>query len=133
MDEVAPGHWRSVLLLALASLLLTGSLRTPTLERRRPGCGSSRSLVECDRCVQELQAMLALDMLALDQASVSQYHSVLRANQVVTARKEGATARDARRDCLVGDLLGVAPRTVSNQHVGTQDMLRAPQREHRRR
>jgi hypothetical protein len=85
-------------------------------------------LVERDRCVQELQAMLALD-----QASVSQRHSVLRANQVVTARKEGATVRDARRDCLVGDLLGVARRILSNQHVGTRDMLRAPQREHRRR
>ena len=30
MDEVAPGPLRRVLLLALASLLLTGSLRTPT-------------------------------------------------------------------------------------------------------
>jgi hypothetical protein len=84
-------------------------------------------LVERDRCVQELQAMLARD-----QASVSQHHS-MRANQVVTARTEGATVRDARRDCLVGDLLGVAHRIFSNQHVGTRDMLHAPQREHRRR
>jgi hypothetical protein len=71
-------------------------------------------------------------MLTLDQASVSQ-HSVLRANQVVTARKEGATVGDARRDCLVGDLLGVAHPIFSNRYVGTQNMLRAPQREHRRR
>jgi hypothetical protein len=72
-------------------------------------------------------------MLTLDQASVSQRHSVLRANQVETARKEGATVRDARRDCLVGDLLGIAHRIFSNWHVGTQDMLHAPQRAHRRR
>jgi hypothetical protein len=85
-------------------------------------------LVERDRCVQELQAMLVLD-----QASVSQHHSVLRANQVVTARTGGASVRDARRDCLVGDLLGVAHRIFSNQHVGTRDMVHAPQREHGRR
>jgi hypothetical protein len=72
-------------------------------------------------------------MLLLDQASVSQHHSVLRANQVVTARTEGATVRDARRDCLVGDFLGVAHRIFSNQHVGTRDMVHAPQREHGRR
>jgi hypothetical protein len=97
------------------------------LERGWPGCGSSSSLVERDRCVQKLQAMLVLD-----QASVSQHHSVLRANQVVTGRTEGATVRDARRDCLVGGLLGVAHR-ICNQHVGTRDMLHAPQREPRRR
>ena len=72
-------------------------------------------------------------MLTRDQASVSQRHSVLRANQVVTARTEGATVRDARRDCLVGDLLSVAHPIFSNQHVGTRDMRHAPQREHRRR
>jgi ArsR family transcriptional regulator len=85
-------------------------------------------LVERDRRVQELQAMLVLD-----QASVSQHHTVLRANQVVTARTEGATVHDARRDCLLGDLLGVAHRIFGNQQVGTRDMLHAPQREHRRR
>jgi hypothetical protein len=49
------------------------------------------------------------------------------------ARTEGATVRDARRDCLVGDLLGIAHRIFSNQHVGTRDMLHAAQREHGRR
>ena len=34
MDEVAPGPLRRVLLLALASLLRTGSLRTPTCRAR---------------------------------------------------------------------------------------------------
>jgi hypothetical protein len=58
---------------------------------------------------------------------------VLGANQVVTARPDGATVRDARRDCLVGDLLGVTHRIFSNRHVGTRDMLHARQREPRRR
>jgi DNA-binding transcriptional ArsR family regulator len=85
-------------------------------------------LVERDRTVQELQVALALD-----QSSVSQHLAVLRANQVVAARKEGAGVRYALRDPLVGDLLGVARRVFSNQLVGTQDMLRELKREHRRR
>jgi DNA-binding transcriptional ArsR family regulator len=85
-------------------------------------------LVERERTVQELQTVLALD-----QSRVSQHLAVLRANLVVTARKERATVRYALRDPLVGDLLGVARRIFSNQLVGTQDMLRELQREHRRR
>lgn len=85
-------------------------------------------LLERDRTVQELHTALALD-----QSSVSQHLGVLRAHQVVTARKEGAAVRYALRDPLVGDLLGVARRIFSNQLVGTQDMLRELQRERRRR
>ena len=85
-------------------------------------------LVERERTVQELQAALALD-----QSSASQHLAVLRAHQVVVARKEGAAVRYALRDPLVGDLLAVARRIFSNQLVGTQDMLRELQRERRRR
>jgi DNA-binding transcriptional ArsR family regulator len=85
-------------------------------------------LVERDRAVQELQAALTLD-----QSSVSQHLAVLRANHVVSARKKGVAVRYALRDPLVGDLLALARRIFSNQLVGTQDMLRALQREHRRR
>src|SRR5262245_34989256 len=85
-------------------------------------------LVERNRTVQELQTALTLD-----QSSVSQHLAVLRANQVVSSRKEGATVRYAVRDALVGDLLGVARRIFSNQLAGTQDMLRELKREHRRR
>jgi DNA-binding transcriptional ArsR family regulator len=85
-------------------------------------------LVEHDRAVQELQAALGLD-----QSSVSQHLAVLRANHVVTARKEGVVVRYALRDPLVGDLLAVARRIFNNQLIGTQDMLRALQRERRRR
>ena len=76
-------------------------------------------LVERDRTVQELQTVLTLD-----QSSVSQHLAVLRANHVVTARKQGTTVRYALRDPLVGDLLQVARRIFSNQLAGTQDMLR---------
>jgi DNA-binding transcriptional ArsR family regulator len=85
-------------------------------------------LAERDRTVQELQVTLPLD-----QSSVSQHLAVLRANQVVAARKEGVAVRYALRDPLVSDLLGVARRIFSNQLVGTQDMLRALKREDRRR
>jgi DNA-binding transcriptional ArsR family regulator len=81
-------------------------------------------LVERDWSVQELQAVLTLD-----QSSVSQHLAVLRTQQVVSARKEGATVRYALRDPAVGDLLGVARRIFSNQLVGSQDMLRELERE----
>ena len=85
-------------------------------------------LVERDRTVQELQTALTLD-----QSSVSQHLAVLRANHVVTARKQGTAVRYALRDPLVGDLLQVARRIFGNQLTGTQDMLRELEREHRRR
>jgi DNA-binding transcriptional ArsR family regulator len=85
-------------------------------------------LVERDRTVQELQVALSLD-----QSSVSQHLAVLRAHQVVVARKQGVAVRYALRDPLVGDLLAVARRIFGNQLVGTQDMLRALKREDRRR
>jgi DNA-binding transcriptional ArsR family regulator len=85
-------------------------------------------LVASHRSVQELQVALALD-----QSSVSQHLAVLRANQVVTASKEGASVRYALRDALVGDLLEVARRIFGNQLAGTQGMLRELQRERRRR
>jgi len=72
-----------------------------------------------ERSVQELQAALGLD-----QAAVSQQLAVLRARNIVSARKEGTTVRYAVRDALVGDLLDVARRVFNNQLVGTQRMLR---------
>ena len=80
-----------------------------------------------DRSVQELQALLDLD-----QSTVSQQLAVLRAKNVVTARKEGTTVRYAMRDALVADLLDVARRIFNNQLSGTRAMLRDLQRERRR-
>ena len=80
-----------------------------------------------ERSVQELQALLDLD-----QSTVSQQLAVLRAKNIVTARKVGTTVRYAVRDPLVGDLLDVARRIFNNQLTGTQTMLRELRQEARR-
>ena len=81
-------------------------------------------LVRGERSVQELQ-----EALGLGQPLVSQQLSVLRANNVVFGRKEGASVRYALRDSLVGDLLDVARRLFNNQLSGTQNLLRQLQKE----
>lgn len=80
-----------------------------------------------ERSVHELQAALELD-----QATVSQQLAILRAKNVVGARKEGTTVRYAVRDPLVGDLLDVARRVFNHQLSGSRSMLRELQRESRR-
>ena len=79
-----------------------------------------------ERPVSELQAVLEID-----QSSVSQQLAVLRAKNVVEARKEGTTVHYALRDAAVGDLLDVARRIFNNQLIGTQVMLRELRRERR--
>jgi DNA-binding transcriptional ArsR family regulator len=85
-------------------------------------------LVAGPRSVQELQ-----QALRLDQPVVSQQLAVLRARNIVEARKDGTTVRYAVRDPLIGHLLEVARRIFNNQLTGTQAMLRDLQRETRRR
>jgi DNA-binding transcriptional ArsR family regulator len=80
-----------------------------------------------ERPVQELQGALGLD-----QATVSQQLAVLRAKQVVTARKEGTTVRYAVRDPRVGALLDVARAIFNTQLSGSQTMLKALRQESRR-
>src|SRR5436309_16051731 len=80
-----------------------------------------------ERSVQELQTRLDLD-----QSTVSQQLAVLRAKNIVAARKEGTTVRYEIRDPLVGDLLDVARRIFNNQLAGTQTMLRELRQETRR-
>lgn len=77
--------------------------------------------------VQELQIRLGLD-----QSTVSQQLAVLRAKNVVVARKEGTTVRYEIRDPVVGDLLDVARRIFNNTLAGSQTMLRALRQEARR-
>jgi DNA-binding transcriptional ArsR family regulator len=79
------------------------------------------------RSVQDLQAELDLD-----QSTVSQQLAVLRAKNIVAARKEGTTVWYTVRDPLVGDLLDVARRIFNNQLTGSQTMLRQLQQEARR-
>lgn len=85
-------------------------------------------LIKGEKSVQELQ-----EVLGVDQPVVSQQLAVLRSTNIVTGRKEGVSVRYTVRDPLIGELLGVARRIFNNHLVGTQDLLRQLQREHRQR
>ena len=85
-------------------------------------------LVRREQSVQELQATLGVE-----QPVVSQQLAVLRANNIVAARKAGASVRYTLRDPLIAELLRTARRIFNNHLVGTQDLLRALKRERRRR
>jgi ArsR family transcriptional regulator len=85
-------------------------------------------LVNGERSVQELQ-----EALGLEQPVVSQQLAVLRANNIVSGRKEGVSVRYAVRDPLVGALLDTARQIFNNHLVGTRDLLRELKREHRQR
>ena len=83
-------------------------------------------LVRAEHSVQELQAALALE-----QPVVSQQLAVLRANRIVTGRKQGVSVRYGVRDPLIGNLLRVARRIFDNQLVGSQHLLRQLRQERR--
>jgi DNA-binding transcriptional ArsR family regulator len=85
-------------------------------------------LVRDDRTVHELQ-----QELGVDQPVVSQQLAVLRAGNIVSGTKEGASVRYAVRDPLIANLLDVARRIFNNHLVGTQDLLRELQRERHRK
>jgi ArsR family transcriptional regulator len=85
-------------------------------------------LVRQDLSVQELQ-----EALGVDQPVVSQQLAVLRASNIVAGKKEGVSVRYAVRDPLIANLLDIARQIFNNHLVGTQDLLRQLQREHRRR
>jgi DNA-binding transcriptional ArsR family regulator len=80
------------------------------------------------RSVHELQ-----DALGLDQPTVSQQLAVMRAKNIVEARKEGTAVRYTLRDPALRELLDVARRIFNNHLIGTQTMLRELRREARRR
>jgi ArsR family transcriptional regulator len=85
-------------------------------------------LIRNDLSVQELQ-----EALGVEQPVVSQQLAVLRTSNIVAGKKEGVSVRYAVRDPLIGNLLDVARQIFNNHLVGTQDLLRQLQREHRRR
>lgn len=85
-------------------------------------------LVHGEKNVQELQ-----EALGVEQPVVSQQLAVLRTTNIVAGRKEGASVRYSVRDPLIAELLSTARRIFNNHLVGTQDLLRQLQREHRRR
>lgn len=86
------------------------------------------ALIRGERSVQELQ-----EALGLEQPVVSQQLAVLRAKNIVAARKEGTTVRYTVRDALLGNLLDVARRIFDKHLVGTQSLLRELRQERRRR
>src|SRR5690242_17617534 len=85
-------------------------------------------LVRRGRTVHELQAALGLD-----QPTVSQQLAVLRAKNIVEARKEGTGVRYTVRDASGRDLLDVTRRIFDHHLIGTQTMLKELRREARRR
>ena len=85
-------------------------------------------LVPGERSVHELQKALGVD-----QPTVSQQLAVLRAKNIVEARKEGTAVRYAVRDAALRDLLEVARRIFDNHLIGSQTMLRDLRREARHR
>ena len=85
-------------------------------------------LVGGERSVQELQ-----EDLDLEQPVVSQQLAMLRAKNIVRARKEGSTVRYTIRDASIRDLLAIARRIFDNQLIDSQTMLRELRRERRRR
>jgi DNA-binding transcriptional ArsR family regulator len=85
-------------------------------------------LVRGERGVQDLQ-----QVLGLDQPTVSQHLAVLRAKNIVQARKDGTAVRYTVRDTSLRDLLAIARRIFDNHLIGTQTMLRELRREARHR
>ena len=85
-------------------------------------------LLEGERSVQELQGSLNID-----QPIVSQQLAILRAKNIVEARKHGTAIRYAVRDPALGGLLRAARKIFNNHLVGNQTMLRELTRESRKR
>jgi DNA-binding transcriptional ArsR family regulator len=85
-------------------------------------------LVHGELSVGEIQLQLGLE-----QSLVSQQLSILRAKNIVAARKQGTTASYTVRDPLLAELLDVARQIFNNHLVGTRTLLRELQRERRRR
>jgi DNA-binding transcriptional ArsR family regulator len=115
MPKAAPGGLQSFK--AEFFKALAHPVRIHILELLRPS----------EKSVHELQAQLGLD-----QSTVSQQLAVLRAKNIVRARKEGTTVRYAVVDPLVSDLLDVARGIFNKQLIGTQILLRELTREGRR-
>jgi ArsR family transcriptional regulator len=84
------------------------------------------ALADGELSVGEIQ-----QQLGLEQSLVSQQLSILRAKNIVAARKLGTTVRYTVRDPMLADLLDVARQIFNNHLVGTQTLLRELQRERR--
>ena len=85
-------------------------------------------LIHGECSVQHLQAALRLE-----QPIVSQHLAMLRAKNIVKARKEGTTVWYTVRVPLIGELLALARRVFDSQLNHSQTMLKELRRERRHR
>lgn len=85
-------------------------------------------LIGGEHSVQDLQ-----QALHLEQPIVSQHLAMLRAKNIVNARKAGTTVWYTVRVPLIGELLAIARRVFDSQLIDSQTMLRELRREGRRR
>jgi DNA-binding transcriptional ArsR family regulator len=76
------------------------------------------SLRAGEKSVNELQTLLEID-----PSSVSQQLAVLRAKNIVEARKAGTSVYYRVRDPLLFDLLDIARRIFNNHLIDTRTML----------
>jgi ArsR family transcriptional regulator len=76
------------------------------------------TLRDSEKSVTELQ-----NLLATDQSSVSQQLGVLRAKNLISARKNGTSVYYSTRDPLIYDLLDVARQIFNNHLIDTKDLL----------
>ena len=84
-------------------------------------------LVSREHSVAEIQRAVGAE-----QSSVSQQLALLRAKDIVRARKEGTTVYYTIVDPEVGTLLRAARTIFNNQLAGTRSLLRELARERRR-
>lgn len=63
------------------------------------------------------------DLLAVETPNVSQQLAVLRAKNIVSARKEGNNVYYSVKDPTLFELLDVAKAIFNNHLIGVQDML----------
>jgi DNA-binding transcriptional ArsR family regulator len=75
-------------------------------------------LLDGEKTVSELQAVLDIEA-----SSVSQQLSVMRARQLVDARKHGTSVFYTLRDPLLGDLLMIARKIFENQVAQMSSLL----------
>ena len=75
-------------------------------------------LRDSEKSVTEIQGLLSLD-----QSTISQQLSILRAKNLLQTRKVGTSVIYSVRDPMIYDLLDVA-RTIFNNHlIDTQELL----------
>lgn len=119
--------------------LRSASMKTPSSDLQVFKAEFFRALAHPIR-IRILEALVRREMsvgeiqvrLGLEQSLVSQQLAILRAKNIVAARKHGTTVRYTVRDALLAELLDVARHIFDNHLIGSQTLLRELRRERRR-